>query len=199
MKKLRDSTNSLVPRQSSKRKKTSPREIIRRNKTIKISTCISRTPWLPSVSPPGFSFVQVMIIYWHTYLLSSAVLNTMAAGLLALSKSDRRVVKLNVEIQYATGQMLSAVQSEACYHWDRLDWETPEPAWTINIPLVYLCSRSLSVSVSLAPEHTSGPVPELTTNTCCAALVGMAQLLKPNLQNQKSTVERRDGCRWHSS
>lgn len=52
-----------------------------------------------------------MIIYWHMYLLSSAVLNTMAAGLLALSKldHDRRGVKLNMEIQYDTGQMPSAV------------------------------------------------------------------------------------------
>lgn len=201
MKKLRDSTNSLLPRQSSKRKKISPRKIIRRNKTIKISTCISRIPWLLSVSPPGFSFVQVMIIYWHIYLLSSAVLNNRAAGLLALSKweSDRRGVKLNMEIQNDTGQILSAVQSEACYHWDRLDWETPEPAWTINTPLVYLCFGSLSAFVTQAPEHTSGPVPELTMSTCCAALVGMAQLLKPNLQNQISTVERRDGCRWHTS
>lgn len=66
------------------------------------------------------------------------MLNTKAAGLLALSKlePDRRGVKLNVEIQYDTGQMPSAVQSEAWYHCDRLDWGTPQPGWTINTPLV---------------------------------------------------------------
>lgn len=42
----------------------------------------------------------------------------MATGLLALSKleHDRRGVQLNMEIQYDTAQMPSAVQPEACYH-----------------------------------------------------------------------------------
>lgn len=150
-----------------------------------------------------------MIIYWHIYLLSSAVLNTMAAGLLALSKleHDRREVKLNMEIQCDTGQMPSAMQPEACYHWDGLDWETPQPAWTINTPLVWLCSRSLNAFKTLhsalqRPRHQSTPQ---ALGKCWPWAPAVRhswvwhQQLKPNLQNQKSTVERRDGCRWQTS
>lgn len=61
-KKLRDTSNCLLPLKALKEKKSE--EVIKRKKnTIKTSTCTGRTPYLPSVSPPGFSFVQDMIIY----------------------------------------------------------------------------------------------------------------------------------------
>lgn len=63
MKKLRDTSNCLLPLKALKENKSE--EVIKRKKkkTIKTSTCTGRTPYLPSVSPPGFSFVQDMIIY----------------------------------------------------------------------------------------------------------------------------------------
>lgn len=64
-----------------------------------------------------------MIIYRHIYLLSSTVLNAVAAGILVLARLDhsRRGATLNLEIQYNTCQMSSAVQPEACCCCDGLE------------------------------------------------------------------------------
>lgn len=65
--------------------------------------------------------MQDMIIYRHIYLLSSTVLNAVAAGLLVLPRLDRSRGTLNLEIQYNTCQMSSAAQPEACYRCDGLE------------------------------------------------------------------------------